>query len=72
MTVPHNCVLHYDSAPINRGQVAAHLPKLSFPIFAGDPLDWQPFWDSFEAAIHSNTQLNWKQKLSYLRAKFAV
>jgi len=38
-------------------------------MFGGVPLDWQPFWDSFEAAIHGNTQLNGAQKLSYLRAQ---
>ena len=54
---------------MNRGQVAARLPKLTIPIFGGDPLDWQPFWDSFEAAIHNNTQLNGAQKLSYLCAQ---
>ena len=59
----------HDSPPVNRGQVAARLPKLTIPIFGGDPLDWQPFWDSYEAAIHSNTQLNGAQKLSYLRAQ---
>ena len=58
-----------DSTLTNRGQVATRLPKLTIPMFGGDPLDWQPFWDSFEAAIHSNTQLNGTQKLSYLRAQ---
>ena len=57
-----------DSVPANRGQVATHLPKLTIPMFVADPLDWQPFWDSFEAAIHSDTQLNDAQKLSYLCA----
>ena len=57
------------SVLMNRGQVAARLPKLTILIFGGDPLDWQPFWDSFEAAIHNNTQLNGAQKLSYLRAQ---
>ena len=41
------------SVPTNSGQDAVCLPKLSIPIFAGDPLDWQPFWDSFEG---SNSQ----------------
>lgn len=58
-----------DSNLTNRGQVAARLPKLTIPMFGGDPLDWQPFWDGFEAAVHSNAQLNGAQKLSYLRAQ---
>ena len=32
-----------DNALTNRGQVAARLPKLTIPMFGGDPLDWQPF-----------------------------
>ena len=60
-----NHVLPSDSGATNseRG-VAVHLPKLNIPTFGGDPLDWQPFWDSFEAAIHNNSQLNGAQKLT--------
>jgi len=50
-------------------QFAARLPKLEIPVFTGEPLDWQPFWDCFEAAIHVNSSLNAVQKLSYLRAQ---
>ena len=49
--------------------VVVRLPKLTIPTFGGDPLDWQPFWDSFEAAIHNNSQLNGAQKLTYLHAQ---
>jgi len=49
--------------------VAVRLPKLTILIFGGEPLDWQPFWDSFEAAIHNNSQLNGAQKLIYLHAQ---
>lgn len=30
------------------------LPKLSIPIFSGNTLQWQSFWDYFEAAVHHN------------------
>jgi len=30
------------------------LPKLTLPTFAGNPLHWLTFWDSFQAAIHLN------------------
>ena len=50
-------------------QFATHLPKLEIPVFTGEPLDWQPFWDCFEAAIHVNPSLSAVQKLSYLRAQ---
>ena len=45
------------------------LPKLNILFFTGDPLTWQPFWDSFDAAIHSNPMLSNIQKLTYLRAQ---
>ena len=44
----------------------ARLPKLEIPVFTGEPLDWQPFWDCFQAA---NQTLTGVQKLSYLRAR---
>jgi len=49
-------------------QNVSRLPKLTLPIFGGDPLKWQTFWDSFESAVHSNNVLTAVQKLNYLRA----
>ena len=49
-------------------QNASRLPKLTLPIFGGDPLKWQTFWDSFDSAVHSNNVLTNVQKLNYLRA----
>lgn len=51
------------------GYNVSHLPKLNKPVFAGDPITWQPFWDSYDAAIHSNTMLSNVQKLMYLRVQ---
>ena len=48
---------------------ASRLPKLSLPKFSGDPIKWQSFWDSFEAAVHANTNLTGVEKLNYLRAQ---
>ena len=42
---------------------------LSIPIFSGDLLTWQSFWDCFDSAVNSNTTLSDVQKLSYLRAQ---
>ena len=50
-------------------QNISRLPKLNLPYFSGDPLVWQTFWDSFEAAIHSNPSLTGVQKFNYLRAQ---
>ena len=46
----------------------SHLPKLTLPIFEGDPLTWPTFWDSFDSAVHSNNVLTDVQRLNYLRA----
>ena len=48
---------------------STRLPKLNLPQFSGDPLAWQTFWDSFEAAIHLNPNLTGVQKFNYLRAQ---
>ena len=45
------------------------LPKLNLPTFGGDILEWQPFWDSFCAAVHENIALNDVQKFNYLKSQ---
>ena len=47
----------------------SRLPKLSLPTFNGNPLQWQTFWDSFNAAVHSNSNLSGVEKFNYLRAQ---
>ena len=43
-------------------QAITQLPKQSLPTFGGDPVHWQTFWDSFDAAINANTGLSGAQK----------
>lgn len=43
------------------------LPKLTMPTFAGDILQWQTFWDSFESAVHDNSSLSDVEKFNYLK-----
>ena len=38
-------------------------------MFSRDPIKWQSFWDSFEAAVHTNTNLTGVEKFNYLRAQ---
>jgi len=45
----------------------SHLPKLTLPVFSGDPLNWQTFSDSFSAAVHMNPALGCIQKFNYLK-----
>ena len=42
---------------------------LSIPLFSGNVLEWQSFWDSFETAVHNNPTLTGVQKLNYLHAQ---
>ena len=43
------------------------LPKISVLTFDGNILNWTTFWDQFNVAIHSSTQLSDSQKLVYLK-----
>ena len=48
-------------------QSATRLPKLTIPVFSGDSLQWQSFWDCFQAAVDRNPSITEVQKLNYLR-----
>ena len=41
----------YANTSIGISQNVSRLPKLTLPIFEGDPLLWQTFWDSFEPVL---------------------
>jgi len=55
--------------PVSGTQNVTQLPKLSMPVFSGNALQWQSFWDCFEAAVHHNPSITGVQKLNYLRAQ---
>ena len=43
---------------VNSSNSSNHrLPKLTLPIFMGNPLKWQTFWDTYKTAIHNNDSL---------------
>ena len=44
------------------------LPKITLPRFNGDPAKWTSFWDSYESAIHLNSELTEVDKFNYLRS----
>ena len=60
------------STPINSSfshstlPAKTRLPKLSLPKFKGDVTTWMPFWDSYKAAIHDNTDIARIDKFNYL------
>ncbi|KAL9969544.1 hypothetical protein ACROYT_G021769 [Oculina patagonica] len=43
----------------------AKLPKLELKKFYGNPIDWYPFWECFESAVHRNTALSGVDKFNY-------
>jgi len=53
-----------------REQPVSHLPKLNLPNFGGDPLTWQSFWDSYNAAVNSNTALDGVQNSTIRKCSY--
>ena len=43
------------------------LPKITLPRFNGDPVKWTSFWDSYQSAVHANSNLSEVDKFNYLR-----
>ena len=66
---PSDTHTHDTVATPHTFQNVSRLPKLLLPTFSGDPLQWQTFWDSFNAAINSNPSLSGVQKFNYLRTQ---
>jgi len=54
------------TAATGRTATASRLPKLDLPRYAGDLLGWQTFWDSFNAAVHTNPSLTGIEKFNSL------
>ena len=47
--------------------VNCKLPELELPLFKGQALKWQGFWDQFNVAIHQNESLSDINKVNYLK-----
>ena len=43
------------------------LPTIELPTFSGNRQDWPPFWESFTALVHNNTDLEEVVKFTYLK-----
>jgi hypothetical protein len=56
------------SQPMHLSSARAKLPKLSLKKFSGNPTDWQSFYDSYKAAVHTNDSLSKVDKFSYLKS----
>ena len=46
----------------------AKLPKLELKKFHGNPIEWYPFWESFESAVHKNSNLSGVDKFNYVKS----
>ena len=44
------------------------LPTLKFPTFTGEYAKWTPWWNQFNAAIHSNARISPMDKFNFLRS----
>ena len=44
------------------------LPKLQLRSFNGDLTKWTAFWESFESAVHNNSELSEVEKFNYLNS----
>ncbi|XP_065894502.1 uncharacterized protein [Dysidea avara] len=62
---PTSPALQHDTHIVN---TTVRLPRLDLPTFSGNALEWQTFWDGFEAAVHNNSAISGVQKLNYLRS----
>ena len=47
---------------------STRLPKLHLNMFDGNPLAFQPFWDTFNSTVHSNCALDDVSKFNYLKS----
>ncbi len=69
-TLQNGHVFSTQSTPPQSQNTNSHrLPKLALPVFNGNPLKWQTFWDSYKVAIHENSSLSDIQKFTYLKAQ---
>ena len=53
--------------PIHNPKVKVKLPKLEIPIFDGDIINCQGFWDHFSSAIDANDSISDIDKFCYLK-----
>ena len=50
------------------GSAPTKLPKLELKKFYGYPVEWAPFWDSFNSAVHQNSSISDVNKFNYLKS----
>ena len=63
----HSEIWNHNGSNFVNSQVKVKPPKLELKPFDGDIINWKPFWDQFNASIHSNNLISKIEKLSYLK-----
>ena len=53
--------------PQSSSKPKLNLPTIELPIFSGNRRDWPPFWESFNALVHNNPELEDVVKFTYLK-----
>ena len=57
-----------DPGTRSTSQTRVRLPKLQLRSFTGDLTQWTSFWESFQSAVHDNTDLSDIEKFNYLNS----
>ena len=52
----------------NSDTLKCKLPWLEIPVFDGDPLEWQDFWDQYNVSFHCNDRISDVDKFIYLKS----
>ncbi|XP_058448668.1 uncharacterized protein LOC131428639 [Malaya genurostris] len=60
-----------DTSADNTALPDLRLPRMSLPIFNGNFLEWQSFYDLFSGSVHQNPSLRPSQKLYFLKTHLA-
>ena len=53
-------------------RTSVRLPKIELKKLGGQIINWQLFWDTFEAAVYDNLSLQPVEKFNYLRAHLKI
>ncbi|XP_022805555.1 uncharacterized protein LOC111342712 [Stylophora pistillata] len=63
---------HADSGGSKRLKYSAlKLPKMSLPVFDGDPRKWLSFWDVFKSEVHYVKNISKVTKLNFLKGQLS-
>ena len=62
-----NAVKPWSTVAYGTSEIQNILPNLELPVFRGNPLEWQEFWNKFNTSIHLNDSITDIDRFSYLK-----